>query len=126
MPEKKEYLVQTQENGNILISEEVIASIAAFAVRDVEGVFGLSLTQTVDLSNILGRKNLRKGIRVTITEEGMEIGCNLIVRVGSVVMTVAKNVQEAITDEILSMTGVRPLRVNVNVCGVAVPKASEK
>lgn len=126
MAENKEYLVQEQENGSILISEEVIASIASLAVREVEGVFGLSITQTLDLSNILGKKNLRKGIRVTIAEEGVEISCNLIVKMGAAVMTVAKNVQEAIADEVTAMTGVRPLRVNVNVCGVAVPKPAAK
>lgn len=126
MAENKEYLVQEQENGSILISEEVIASIASLAVREVEGVFGLSITQTLDLSNILGKKNLRKGIRVTIAEEGVEISCNLIVKMGAAVMTVAKNVQEAIADEVTTMTGVRPLRVNVNVCGVAVPKPAAK
>ena len=126
MAENKEYLVQKQENGSILISEEVIASIASLAVREVEGVFGLSITQTLDLSNILGKKNLRKGIRVTIAEEGVEISCNLIVKMGAAVMTVAKNVQEAIADEVTAMTGVRPLRVNVNVCGVAVPKPAAK
>ena len=126
MAENKEYLVQEQENGSILISEEVIASIASLAVREVEGVFGLSITQTLDLSNILGKKNLRKGIRVTIAEEGVEISCNLIVKMGAAVMTVAKNVQEAIAYEVTAMTGVRPLRVNVNVCGVAVPKPAAK
>ena len=126
MAENKDYLVQEQENGSILISEEVIASIASLAVREVEGVYGLSMTQTLDLSNILGKKNLRKGIRVVITEEGVTISCNLIVRMGSAVMTVAQSVQTAIADEVAAMTGVRPLRGNVNVCGVAVPKAAAK
>lgn len=126
MAENKDYLVQEQENGSILISEEVIASIASLAVREVEGVYGLSMTQTLDLSNILGKKNLRKGIRVAITEEGVTISCNLIIRMGSAVMTVAQSVQTAIADEAAAMTGVRPLRVNVNVCGVAVPKAAAK
>ena len=102
MAENKEYLVQELENGSILISEEVIASIAALAVREVEGVFGLSVTQTLDLSNILGKKNLRKGIRVGITDEGVEIACNLIVKMGCAVMTVARAVQEAITEEVTS------------------------
>ena len=93
MAENKDYLVQEQENGSILISEEVIASIASLAVREVEGVYGLSMTQTLDLSNILGKKNLRKGIRVVITEEGVTISCNLIVKMGSAVMTAAQSVQ---------------------------------
>lgn len=124
MAETKEYLVQAQENGSILISEEVIASIAALAVREVEGVYGLSATANFDISKIIGKKNLRNGIRVSITGDEIVIACNLVVKMGSAVMTVAKNVQEAISDEVASMTGNRPVRVNVNVCGVAVPRAS--
>ena len=126
MAENKEYLTQTQEHGNILISEEVIASIAALAVREVEGVYGLSANASFDISNILGKKNLRNGIRVRIQEEQVEISCNLVVKMGCAVMEVARNVQEAISNEVASMTGVRPAQVNVNVCGVAVAKPTVK
>lgn len=126
MAENKEYLVQAQENGSILISEEVIASIAALAVREVEGVFGLSATSNFDISKVIGKKNLRNGIRVSLNGDEIAIACNLIVRMGSTVMTVARNVQEAISDEVYSMTGSRPARVNVNVCGVAMPRSSAK
>ena len=126
MAENKEYLVQAQENGSILISEEVIASIAALAVREVEGVYGLSATSNFDLSKVIGKKNLRNGIRVSLNGDEISIACNLIVKMGSTVMTVAKNVQEAISDEVYSMTGSRPVRVNVNVCGVAMQRSSVK
>ena len=125
MSESKEYLVQQQENGNILISQEVVASVAALAVREVEGVYGLSMTAGFDISEILGKKNLRKGIRVVFQEDEIEISCNLIVRMGAAVLTVAKNVQESIANEVASITGIRPARVNVNVCGVAVPKTAK-
>lgn len=124
MAENKEYLIQEQENGNILISEEVVASIAALAVREIEGVYGLSTSANFDISNILGKKNLRKGIRVIFGEKDeIEISCNLIVKVGTAVMEVAQKVQESICSEVEAMTGVKPSRVNVNVCGVAQPKA---
>lgn len=123
MADYKDYLIQKEENGNILISEEVLASISAIAVREVEGVYGLSTTATFDLGNILGKKNLRKGIRVTFSEKGFEVSCNLIVKMGCAVMEVAKNVQEAILAEIFAMTGAKPARINVNVCGIAFPKA---
>ena len=125
MSENKEYLVQPQENGNILISQEVVASVAALAVREVEGVYGLSMTAGFDISDILGKKNLRKGIRVVFQNDEVEISCNLIVKMGAAVMTVAKNVQESIVNEVTSITGCRPARVNVNVCGVAVPKTAK-
>ena len=107
MAESKNYIVQPQEGGNILISEDVIASIASLAVREVEGVYGLS------------------GIRVTLQDNVIDIACNLVVRMGQPVMTVAKNVQEGIANAVESMAGVRPAHVNVNVCGVAAPKAEQ-
>ena len=96
MADTKNYIVQPQDGGSILISEDVIASIAALAVREVEGVYGLSATATFDISSLLGKKNLRSGIRVTIEEEKVEISCNLVVKMGEAVMSVAKNVQESI------------------------------
>ncbi len=127
MADHKDYLVQAQEMGNVLISEEVVASIAALAVREIEGVYGLSTTANFDISNILGKKNLRKGIKVNFGENNeMEISCNLIVQIGCAVMEVAKSVQEAIASEVEAMTGAKPSRVNVNVCGVAQLKQEGK
>lgn len=125
MAETKEYLIEPLEDGSIMISEEVIASVTAMAVREVEGVYGLTTGNGLDLLSLLNIKNLRKGIRVTLGEGTMEIACNLIVKMGTSVMDVAKKVQEKIVSEVESMTGVRPTRVNVNVCGVAVPKNKE-
>ena len=122
MADNKDYLVQKQEKGNILISDDVLASIASLAVREIEGVYGLSTTTSFDLGNILGKKNLRKGIRVTFQDKGFEISCNLIVKAGCAVMDVAKKVQLAIGEEILARTGASPLKVNVNVCGIAFAK----
>lgn len=123
MADLKEYLVQTEDTGSIMISAEVVSSIAAIALREVEGVYGLTSGTNLDIGNIIGKKNFRKGIRVAFTEDGMEISCNLVVKMGSAVMTVAKKAQESIAEEVTTMTGVRPERVNVNVCGIAVPKA---
>ena len=87
--------------------------------------YGLSATQTLDLTAILGKKNLSSGIRVTLQDNVIDIACNLVVRMGQPVMTVAKNVQEGIANAVESMAGVRPAHVNVNVCGVAAPKAEQ-
>ena len=41
MAENKQYVTQIQDNGTVMISEDVIASIVAHTVNDVEGVAGL-------------------------------------------------------------------------------------
>ena len=42
MAENKQYITQVQENGTVLISEDVIMTIVAHAVEEVEGVVGLN------------------------------------------------------------------------------------
>lgn len=123
MSELKGYLVQEEANGSVMISQEVIASIASIAIREVDGVYGLTTGSNLDIGNILGKKNFCKGIDVKFSEDGMTISCNLVVKMGCAVMTVAKAVQEAIVEEVTNMSGTRPARVNVNVSGIAIPKA---
>ncbi len=65
MSDAKDYVVQPDEKGTINISEEVVAAIAALAVSEVEGVFGLSSSFTADLKEMLGKKNMSKGVKLT-------------------------------------------------------------
>ena len=41
MAEYKQYISQAEENGNVLISEDVVAAIAEHAVSEVEGAAGI-------------------------------------------------------------------------------------
>ena len=51
MAEKNEYFTQKLENGTLQISEDVVASVAAAAVLEVEGVCGLSSSISTDSRN---------------------------------------------------------------------------
>ena len=49
MAEKNEYFTQKLENGTLQISEDVVASVAAAAVLEVEGV--CELEPSVDIAS---------------------------------------------------------------------------
>ena len=51
-------------------------------------------------------------------DDKVSVDCNITVAYGHSVVAVAKNVQEAITNELESMAGVEIAAVNVNVCGI--------
>ena len=119
MAESKQYITQVQANGNVMISEDVIATIVAHAISDVEGIVGLNVKVGADIAELIGKKNWGKGVKVIITEDNaVEIDCNLTISYGHSVVTVAKTAQEAITGAVESMTGVEIKSVNVNVCGI--------
>lgn len=119
MAENKQYVTQVQDNGRVMISEDVIATIALQSMTDIEGYAGTSTKPGVDIVEMIGRKNWGKGIKVTIDEnEALTIECNVLVYYGQSVMNVAKAIQEAVVSAVESMTGVGAVSVNVNVCGI--------
>ena len=119
MAENKQYVTQIQENGSVMISEDVIASIVAHAVKDVEGVAGMTVKPGVDIAELLTKKNWVKGMKITIGEQDeLYIDCNITVSYGQSVVDVAKAVQEAVTGALESMVNTKVASVNVNVCGI--------
>ena len=112
MAEYKQYITQIQEGGNVMISEDVIATIVEHTLTDVEGVVKGG-------AEVGGKKSWGKGLRITIAEDNsVSIGCNVIVSYGESVVDVAKAVQEAVTGSVESVTGVTVTNVHVNVCGI--------
>jgi uncharacterized alkaline shock family protein YloU len=118
MADNKQYITQTQENGSIMISEDVISAIITQAVTEVEGLVGLSAKPGADIVDMIGVKNWGKGIKVTLGENDVNVDCNVLIAYGQSVVTVAKSVQDTIVNAVESMTGVKVSGVNVNVCGI--------
>lgn len=128
MSESKEYVSQTLEHGAIHISEEVIATIAALAVQDVEGVYGLNTTlSSSELSKLAKRAQQGKGIRLVISEDDeISVDCYIVVLYGLSVVDVAKAVQETVTSAVESTTGRKVKNVNVNISGITLPRPAKK
>ena len=119
MADNKQYVTQIQDNGTIMISEEVIATIVSHAVEEVEGVVTLSTKPGADIADMIGKKNWGKGMKIVISENNdVTVDCNVIIGYGQSVVTVAQSVQQAVTAALESTTGVKVAAVNINVCGI--------
>ena len=119
MAENKQFVTQIQEEGSIIISEEVITTIVEQALKDVEGILGLSTKPGADIVEAIGKKGWGKGLKITINEdESLSVAANVLVEYGQSVVDVAKAAQDAVTGALESMVGVKVESVNVNVCGI--------
>lgn len=119
MADNKQYITHTQENGCVMISEDVVATIAMNALTEIEGFAGLSTKPGADIVDMIGMKHWGKGVKVVITEEEtLIIDCNILVTFGHSVVNVANAVQSAVTSALESTTGTKVQGVNVNVCGI--------
>ena len=121
--EKNTYTIKTDENlGEIKIADEVVAIIAGLAATEVEGVDSMAGNITNELVSKLGKKNLSKGVRVTILEGVVTVDLSLNIEYGRNILETSKKVQEKVKSAIENMTGLEVADVNIRVAGVEIPE----
>ncbi len=119
MADNKQYITQIQENGSVMISEDVVSSIVTHAVSEVEGVVSINSKPAAELADMLGKK-WGRGMKITIDEKNaITIDVDVIVAYGQSVVSIAGAVQTSVIGAVQSMTGVEAVTVNVNICGIA-------
>lgn len=119
MADGKEYWTSGGEQDSVRISEDVIASIAAIAASETEGVGNLYSGIGTNVAEFLGKKSLAKGVKVVFHGDLVEVEVSMLAQYGYDICEVSKKVQEAVRSSILSMTGMRTSAVNINVGGVS-------
>lgn len=117
MAEGREYISRPGELGDINISEEVLAMIAAAAALEVEGVSALSSGVGGDMA-AANKKGLAKAIHLSVEEDQVTVEIALLVAYGYAVPTVARAVQDAIISAVENTSGLHVACVNVSVTGV--------
>lgn len=110
------------DTGKIRITDDVVAVIAGIAATEVEGVAGMSGGIVGDVAEILGRKNLTKGVKVEVGQIEAAMDLYVIMEYGYRIPEVAWNIQEKVKEAVESMTGLRVVEVNIHVQGVNIVK----
>ncbi|NLL04522.1 MAG: Asp23/Gls24 family envelope stress response protein [Clostridiaceae bacterium] len=114
------------EIGNVKISEEVVAIIAGVAAMDVPGVAGMSGGIAGGIAEILGRKNLSKGVKVEVGEKEAAIDLYIIVEYGCRIPDVSWDIQEKVKNAVETMTGLDVIEINIHVQGVNIEKDTKR
>lgn len=125
MSESKDYVSRADELGTIHISEEVLAAIAAAATLETEGVNSLSGNLGSDLAELVGKKNLTRGIRVQTEEEKVRVELSVLIDYGYTIPETGRAVQENIKNAVESMTGLEMAEVAVSVTGISFEKKAQ-
>ncbi|SFK93783.1 Uncharacterized conserved protein YloU, alkaline shock protein (Asp23) family [Paenibacillus sp. 1_12] len=113
------------EMGTIQIAPEVIEIIAGMATIEVPGVAGMSGGFAGGIAELLGRKNLSKGVKVEVGQREAAVDVSIVIEFGTRIPEVAAGVQHNVKNAIESMTGLSVKEVNVHIHDV-IFKAVEK
>lgn len=105
--------------GELVISDEVVASIAINAAKDVDGISSFH-SGPVDVVNTIKQGSLKVMSPVRIIQDGEDFSISIYVNIapGQKFQTVATEVQSAVKESIQNMTGKLVSKVNVIVAGI--------
>ncbi|MCI8669920.1 MAG: Asp23/Gls24 family envelope stress response protein [Lachnospiraceae bacterium] len=106
--------------GEVQIADDVVAVIAGLAATEVEGVVNMAGNITNELVAKLGMKNLSKGVRVEVSEEGVVVDLALTIQFGYSIKKVSFAVQEKVKGAIETMTGLAVKQINIRVANLAI------
>lgn len=105
--------------GELVISEDVLVSIAINAAKDVEGVSSLS-TKPLDVVETIrkGSLKLTSPVRIKDNISDIEVSIYVNMRPGHKIVSVAEEIQTSVKDAIVTMTGKAVSKVNVIIAGI--------
>ena len=104
--------------GSLKISHDVVASIAEYAVTEIEGVASLAPVVATNLSWFLEKQTV-KPISIQLNEGVASIDIRIYVNNGVKIPELAKKLQLAVKESFHNMTGIIVSKVNLHIAGVA-------
>jgi len=121
--ENNAYTIKDEKNGGeVLIANDVIATIACVAATEVEGVAAMSGNITNEIIGKLGVKNASKGARIDLENGEVRADLSITMKYGYSIPKVCVQVQERVAAAIRNMTGLEVVEVNLHVVGVNIQK----
>ena len=112
----------TNELGDILIDENVIAKYAGTTAVECFGIVGMAAVSMTDgLVKLLKKESITKGIDVKIDENNtITIDFHVIVSYGVNISSVSDNLVENVRYKVEEFTGLKVSNINIFVEGVRI------
>ncbi len=123
----KVYTLDSSTIGEVKIADDVVASIAALAAGEVDGVYGMTGNIGQKLMHSVGiRTGSGSGVRVDVAGDMVRVDAALVLKYGYNIMETSRKVQDRVKNSIETMTGLNVTDVNVRITGVTNESRSDK
>lgn len=109
--------------GSLKISQEVIASIAEYAISEIDGVSGLAPI-TPSFTGWLLEKQTVKPVSIMVNEGVAVIDLRICVKSPVRIPELSHKIQSAVKEAVQNMTGVVVSRVNLHIAGIEFAEPS--
>jgi uncharacterized alkaline shock family protein YloU len=106
--------------GKIQLREDVVATIAGLAARDIPGIHKLGRSRLIAFGD-----NPRRGVAAEVGQQEVALDLELIIEHGCDIRAVADDLRQRVAAEVDKMTGRKVVEVNLDVVDVHVPGEPE-
>jgi uncharacterized alkaline shock family protein YloU len=114
------------ELGAVQVHHSVIANIARLVALKVPGVVEMGGSLADDIAGMLGKRSHDRGVRVEMTDNGLQIDIHVVLQYGARIPQVAWQIQNEIKQSVEQMTGKPVRKVNVLVQSLQFPEEAPK
>ena len=110
--------------GEIRYSDDFIASIAGLSASECYGVVGMTSKKVWDsFADLLGKENLKKGVKIFTDEtHSLKIELNIVVEYGLSMAAAGSSIIQTVKYNVEKTTGLSVSSVNLIVSGIRVQR----
>lgn len=109
--------------GNIVISEQAIATVAGSAVNGCADTVGIPSKRISEgFKDILGGGIVNKGIKVYCQDNRITVDVHIVIEYGCKISEAAGEIISAVKDKVEEIVGFEVDKVNVSVEGIKLEK----
>nr|WP_278045056.1 Asp23/Gls24 family envelope stress response protein [Lachnoclostridium sp. Marseille-P6806] len=108
----------------IRIADDVVAMIASYAAREIDGVTDMAGTAPGEWLGRVGYRNPLRGVKVEVEDGCVRADLSIVMGYGYNIPATSSKVQSRVKQAIENMTGLTVTDVNVRIAGITVPGGS--
>lgn len=117
------YVLQDDDSkGSVQIADDVVAVIAGLAATEVKGVAAMAGNITNEIMSKVGRKNLSKGVKISVSGNRVKIDLAIMMEYGYNIPGTCSKVQDRVKSAVENMTGLTVTDVDIRIASVEMKK----
>ena len=115
-------LLEDEKKGTVHVADDVVAVIAGLAATEVKGVAAMAGTITNEIMSKVGRKNLSKGVKISVSGNRVKIALAIMMEYGYNIPGTCSKVQDRVKSAVENMTGLTVTDVDIRIASVEMRK----
>ena len=115
-------LLEDEKKGTVQVADDVVAVIAGLAATEVKGVAAMAGNITNEIMSKVGRKNLSKGVKISVSGKHVKIALAIMMEYGYNIPGTCSKVQDRVKSAVENMTGLEVTDVDIRIASVEMRK----